>query len=182
MKSRSDIDKTRIESVVDPICRAHGVELVEVVYAREAGGAVLRVLIDRERPSGADPKPGSGVTLDDCKAVSRDIGTALDAEDESLPSARYRLEVGSPRLDRPLVRPRDFERFAGEQVKVQTTAEIPGAEPERRRFSGVLKGIDGQLVQLEEVSPAVSGEKAGTRVLSIPLDTIQKAHLVPRFG
>ena len=65
---------------------------------------------------------------------------------------------------------------------MQTTAEIPGAEPERRRFSGVLKGIDGQLVQLEEVSPAVSGEKAGTRVLSIPLDTIQKAHLVPRFG
>lgn len=180
MKSRSDIDKTRIESVVDPICRAHGVELVEVVYAREPGGAVLRILIDRERPglieADGTPKPGSGVTLEDCKAVSRDIGTALDVNEDALPSARYRLEVGSPGLDRPLVRPRDFERFAGAQVKVQTRAEIEGAEPERRRFSGILRGIDGQVVKLEDISPA------GTRVLSIPLDTIQKAHLVPRFG
>lgn len=179
MTSRSDIDKTRIEAVVEPICATHGVELVEVVYAREPGGAVLRVLIDRDRPEvvlEGEPRAASGVTLEDCKAVSRDISAALDAHEESLPSARYRLEVGSPGLDRPLVKPRDFLRFVGAQAKIHTRDEVSGAEAERRRFSGVLRGVAGDRVQLEDAVPG------GLRTLEIPFDTIQKAHLVPRFG
>lgn len=190
MKSRSDIDKTRITAVVEPICQTHGVELVDVVYAREPGGAVLRILIDRERPAveavdgvvggaagdGA-PKAASGVTLEDCKAVSRDISAALDANEEALPSARYRLEVGSPGLDRPLVKLRDFLRFVGAEAKIQTAGEVPGAEADRRRFSGVLRGVTGDHVHFEEV-----GVPGGPRTLEIPFDSIQKAHLVPRFG
>lgn len=180
MKSRSDIDKTRIEAVVEPICQSHGVELVEVVYAREPGGAVLRILIDRERPevlAEGTPRAASGVTLEDCKGVSRDISAALDAHEEALPSARYRLEVGSPGLDRPLVKLRDFLRFVGADAKIQTQGEVPGAEADRRRFSGVLRGVVGVRIQLEEV-----GAPGGARTVEIPFDSIQKAHLVPRFG
>lgn len=174
MKPRNDIDRPRIETVVEPICRAHGVELVDVVYAREPGGAVLRLLIDRERPE-PGTRPGSAVTLEDCKAVSRDVSTALDVHEDALPSARYRLEVGSPGLDRPLVKARDFERFTGSEAKVQTRCEVAGQDPARRRFSGTLRG-------LAEVAggPAVHLEDAG-RTVSIPLSAIQKAHLVPRF-
>lgn len=172
---RTEIDRTRIESVVQPICRAHGVELVDVVYAREPGGAVLRILIDRERPELAS-KPGSGVTLEDCKAVSRDVGTALDVHEDALPAARYRLEVGSPGLDRPLVKPADFERFAGAEAKVQTRVEVPGADPARRKFSGTLRGlVAGAAV------PTVRLED-GALVLEIPVSAISKAHLVPRFS
>lgn len=188
MIAKQDIDRTRVEAVVEPICRAHGVELVDLVYAREPGGAVLRILIDRERgdaealkAEGGAPIPASAVTLEDCKAVSRDIGTALDVNEDALPSARYRLEVGSPGLDRPLVKPRDFDRFAGALVKVQTRAEVPGAEPERRKFSGVLRGLSlsaasgvaEHRVRLEDSTPD------GPRTLEIPFDAIQKANLVP---
>ncbi len=176
MKSRSDIDKTRIEAAVEPICRSHGVELVDVAYAREPGGAVLRVLIDRERTDVVG-QAASGVTLEDCKAVSRDLSTVLDVHEDALPSARYRLEVGSPGLDRPLVKLRDFARFVGSEAKIQTRDEVAGAEADRRRFSGVLRGVTGELVQLED--PAAPG---GARTVEIPFTSIQKAHLVPRFG
>jgi ribosome maturation factor RimP len=185
MIAKQDIDKRRIEAVVDPICRAHGVELVEVAYAREPGGAVLRILIDRDRSMTDEngvPVPGSAVTLDDCKAVSRDLGTALDVNEDALPNSRYRLEVGSPGLDRPLVKPADFERFAGALVKLQTRAEVPGAEPERRKFSGVLRGlapvagVAEHRVRLEDSTPH------GPRTLEIPFDAIQKANLVPAFS
>ena len=172
---RHDIDRTRIESVVQPICRAHGVELVDVAYAREPGGAVLRILIDRERSETAS-RPGSGVTLEDCKAVSRDVGTALDVHEDALPASRYRLEVGSPGLDRPLVKASDFERFAGAEAKVQTRCEVPGAEASRRKFSGTLRGLAP-----DAAAPTVRLEDAG-RTIDIPLSAISKAHLVPRFS
>lgn len=169
------IDRARIENVVEPICRAHGVELVDVVYAREPGGAVLRILIDRERPE-LQHKPGSGVTLEDCKAVSRDVGTALDVHEDVLPAARYRLEVGSPGLDRPLVKARDFERFTGSEAKVQTRCEVPGADPARRKFSGTIRGLAP-----DAPSPTLRIEDGG-QSFDIPLSSIQKAHLVPRFS
>jgi ribosome maturation factor RimP len=172
---RSDIDRTRIESVVLPICRAHGVELVDVVYAREPGGAVLRILIDRERPE-LSRKPGSGVTLEDCKAVSRDVGTALDVHEDALPASRYRLEVGSPGLDRPLVKPEHFARFTGSEAKIHTRCEVAGAEAARRNFKGTIRGlVDGAP------TPTVRLEDGG-QSFDIPLSSIQKAHLVPQFS
>ncbi|MCZ7683099.1 MAG: ribosome maturation factor RimP [Sandaracinaceae bacterium] len=130
------IDTARIESVVEPVCRAHGVELVQVALVTEHGQAVLRIVIDRP---GSERGPGAGVSLADCQAVSRDLGPALDVHDV-VPGA-YRLEVSSPGLDRPLVKLRDFERFAGREVKVQTRAPIPdGRGGERRNFRGQLLG------------------------------------------
>ncbi|TNF63219.1 MAG: hypothetical protein EP303_02955 [Deltaproteobacteria bacterium] len=81
-----------LEQLIDPICRAHGVELVDVRFVREPGGAVIRVIIDREVPG---VEVGSGVSLEDCTAVSRDVSTTLDVHDDLLPSAAYRLEVRS---------------------------------------------------------------------------------------
>ena len=72
-----DPQNNTLLAVIDPVCLAHGVELVDVSISREPGGAVLRVLIDRERPElateGEPPQPGSGVSLADCQAVSRDL-------------------------------------------------------------------------------------------------------------
>lgn len=156
-----------IEAVVEPVCRAHGVELVHVVKAAERGGAVLRVLIDRPGNTG---EPGEGVTLADCQAVSRDLGPALEVHD-AVPGA-YRLEVSSPGLDRPLVKLRDFERFAGREIKVTTFAPQPdGQGGERRKFQGTLLGADGESVRLE-----VDGSE-----LQLPHSEISKANVVYRF-
>lgn len=153
--------------MVEPICRAHGVELVHVVKAAERGGAVLRVFIDRPGNTG---EPGEGVTVAECQAVSRDLGPALEVHDPA--AAGYRLEVSSPGLDRPLVKLRDYERFAGREVKVTTFAPVSdGQGNERRKFQGTLLGADDESVRLE-----VDGSE-----LQLPRSEISKANVVYRF-
>lgn len=154
-----------LEQLIDPICRAHGVDLVDVRHLRGPGGAVIRVIIDRDAP-GVDV--GSGVSLEDCTAVSRDVSATLDVHDDIIPSGAYRLEVSSPGLERPLVKLRDFERFAGHEVKVRTRAGIEG----RRRFRGTLLGVVDEDIQLEQ--------EGG--VVRIPHEDIAQAHLVYRFS
>lgn len=177
--NRSPASKqSALEAVIEPVCQAHGVELVEASFLREPGGAVLRVLIDRLRPDGVATEgaevPGSGVSLADCQAVSRDLSVALDVHQDLTPSGRYRLEVGSPGLDRPLVKRRDFERFKGREVHVTTRLPLSGGaigDGGRRRFSGVLQGIEGDTVRVAD----------GPVVFEIPLDAIAKANVVHRF-
>jgi ribosome maturation factor RimP len=151
----------RLETLVEPICNAHGVQLYDVRLLRGGKeGAVLRVIL--ERP-GADA--GGGVTLDDCQKVSREISAVLDADEEAVPSASYRLEVSSPGLDRPLIALEHFQRFAGHEARVESRVPID----QRRRFRGrILGGRDGH-VQVEE---------DGGRVINVPHETIRKANLV----
>jgi ribosome maturation factor RimP len=178
-----------LTAVIEPVCAAHGVELVDVSILREPGGAVLRVLIDRERPElapeGEAPQPGrdgrptssallppgSGVSLADCQDVSRDLSVALDVNEAVAPKIRYRLEVSSPGLDRPLTRRRDFERFAGHEVRVQTRLPLPG-DDNRRKFNGVLRGLEGDKVRVED----------GPATFEIPLTAIAKANVVYKFA
>ena len=162
-KLNSSDHLAKLRQVAEPICAAHGVLLVDARFASEHG-FVLKVLI--ERP-GADAKRGAGVSLTDCQRVSRDLSTALDVSEGIAPEGAYRLEVGSPGLDRPLFSLADFARFAGESVKVQTHAPFAG----RRRFSGKLLGTDGETVQLEQDG----------QLVALPHAEIAKAHLVPEF-
>jgi ribosome maturation factor RimP len=155
-----------LEEVVEPVCRAHGVDLVQVRKLRQPAGTIIRVVIDRERPGAGESPDGSGVTLADCTAVSRDLSTALDVHDD-LVAGRYHLEVSSPGLERPLVREKDFVRFAGREAKIETRSPIG----DRRRFTGTLIGVDDGGVRI-----ALDGEE-----LVVPLDVIKKANLVYRF-
>src|SRR4029079_1109622 len=99
-----------------------GVELCDRRSIQERG-LTLQVLI--ERPGQADGQ--SGVSLADCQAVSRDLLTVLDVEDDELiKRSAYRLEVGSPGIERPLITRRDFERFAGREIRVRTSRPISG--------------------------------------------------------
>jgi ribosome maturation factor RimP len=162
-----------LTAVIEPVCAAHGVELVDVSVLREPGGAVLRVLIDRaapELPAEGETPVGSGVSLADCQEVSRDLSVALDVNEAVAPKIHYRLEVSSPGLDRPLTRRRDFEKYAGKEVRVQTRMPMHGEN--RRRFAGVLRGIEGDTVRLED----------GGATFEIPLTAIAKANVVYKFA
>ncbi len=144
--------RAKVTGIIEPLLEAQGLELVHLEY-RSGGRGHLCCYID---------KPG-GVTLDDCEAVSRSISDLLDAYDP-IPQ-KYILEVSSPGAERPLTREKDFDRFRGEAVKVQTAELING----RRNFKGILEGIKDSHIALvlEE----------GDRV-DIPLDKINKAHLL----
>lgn len=149
-----------LTALAEPICAAHGVELVDLRLEREPGGQVLRVVIDRDTAGGDTPK--SGVTLDDCRQISRDLASALDVHDAI--ASRYRLEVTSPGLDRPLVKLAHFAKYAGEEAKLNVHAPIDG----RRNFRGKLLGVDGDVVRLEQDGKEVR----------IPHGDIVKANLV----
>ncbi len=155
----ANVERSLLEEIVEPICKAHGLELVDVRFGREPGGAIVRVFIDR--PS-ADPKKTGNVTLDDCTAVSRDLSTAFDVHEPI--DGPYRLEVSSPGLDRPLVKLADFERFAGCEVKLEARQPIA----ERRRFQGRLLGVDGTVVRFDQDGKEVR----------IPHEDVVKANLV----
>lgn len=118
---------------LEPELAQLGYELVEVEFGREEPGDVLRLYIDRE----------GGVTIDDCVKVSRYVSALLD-KDDFIEDA-YNLEVSSPGIDRPIRKREDFERFAGERVKLEAITPIGG----RRRYKGVLTGFEDGLVGVD---------------------------------
>ena len=153
---------TRAETLVDPLVRAEGFELVELEYGREPQGWVLRLFIDRP---GRDPmsKEG-GIGLDECAKVSHAVETALEVED-LVPHA-YALEVSSPGINRPLRRPEHFAKVVGKRVKVKTFG--PVGTPPRKSFSGVLV-----QTSTSEITLQVEGGGA----FQIPFRDIAKANL-----
>jgi ribosome maturation factor RimP len=138
--------------LADALCSAEGLELVQVQYRRERGGRILRVFIDK----------AGGVTLEDCAAVSRELGDLLDVHLPDL--GPYHLEVSSPGPNRPLAREEDFERFRGQRARIRTRCAING----QKNFSGVLEGLLGRAVQVN----------TGRMKVAIPIDTISKAYLM----
>ena len=150
-------------TLAEPYVRDAGFDLIEVQYAREQRGAVLRLFIDR--PAGS-PGDQTLVGVDDCERVSRDVSAALDVADNI--AHTYLLEVSSPGLDRPLRRERDFARFVGESARVRLEAGVEG----RRNFSGTIRGAKDGHVEI-----ACDG-----RSYTLPIDDIQKANLVPDWN
>jgi ribosome maturation factor RimP len=126
------LDRDRVISAVEPVLRAHGVDVVELIWRSDQRGWVFYLTI--ERPD--SPDPSLGITLDLCADISRDLSAALDVAEVS--SARYRLEVGSPGVERTLYSIADYARFAGKQAKVKTRQPIDG----QRVLQGELKGLD----------------------------------------
>jgi len=147
--------------LAEPYVRDAGFDLIEVQYAREQRGMVLRLFIDR--PTGEGTNGAGRISVDDCERVSRDVSAALDVADKI--SQAYQLEVSSPGLDRPLRRERDFARFAGESARIRLAEGVEG----RRNFTGTLRGAKDGRVEI-----ACDG-----RSYELPIDDIVRANLIP---
>ena len=153
----NNIEK-RVQALAEPLCTANGAELVAVEWQKSGPGWVLRLYIDCE----------DGVGHELCAKVSNAVGEALDAMDFIEPS--YNLEVSSPGLERPLVKPADFRRFAGEPVAIKLFAAREG----RKQFNGELVGYD------PEQGVEIVDEQGGGHCF-FALADIAKAHLVFKF-
>lgn len=180
------IDRAALLRVVEPIVRAHGAELVEVEFKPDRGGWVLRLYVEKEGAlAGRLSTRDAAVDLELCAGISRDLSPALDVAD--LIAHAYHLEVGSPGVERPLRREGDFDRFAGEKVKIklhrdaalappvapQAAPQAPVAEARPVRvIVGTLIGVVDGKVRVEE----------GARTREVPLASIESARLVFEFG
>jgi ribosome maturation factor RimP len=148
------LQKERLIQLLEPPLQALGYELVDL-EARVGRNGLLRVYIDQ----------ASGIDINDCERVSRQLGAFLDVE-EPLPGS-YTLEVSSPGLDRPLRTAAHFERFVDHRAKIRLARPLDG----QKNFAGRLCGVESGDVLLD-----VDGRR-----WRLPLAEIAAAHLVPEY-
>jgi ribosome maturation factor RimP len=142
-------------ALLEPAVEALGYELVDLEANFSGRRGTLRLYID---------SPG-GIRVEDCEAVSRQVSGVLDVEDPI--RGDYNLEVSSPGLDRKLVKPAHFDRFAGHAVSGRLKTMIDG----RRRITGTLLGREGDVLLMR-----VDGVE-----MRVPLDEVDVIRLVPEF-
>ncbi|SHO48884.1 ribosome maturation factor RimP [Desulfopila aestuarii] len=142
----------KIEEFANTLLPSMGLELVEVQFRREGHGWVLRLFIDCE----------TGITVDHCADVSREVSDFLDVED--LIEHQYHLEVSSPGLERPLKTVRDYERFVGRKAKIKLRESVDG----EKVYVGEIQSVQDESVEL------VVKEKG---VVVLPFEHIRKARL-----
>ena len=146
----------QIEKLIEPALEDLGFALVRVLFSGgDSARAQLQIM--------AEPIEDREMTVEDCADISRHLAALLDVEDPIKDA--YLLEVSSPGVDRPLIRERDFERFAGELVKITLKRAIDG----QRRFRGRLSGIENHQVIVE----------TGTGRLVADFEDIEKAKIDP---
>ena len=148
----------RIAGIVEPALEGLGFDLVRVKVTGQNG---CTVQIMAERPDGT-------MGVDDCELVSKTISPLMDVEDPV--SGEYHLEVSSPGIDRPLVRPRDFARWVGHEAKVEMATAVVG----RKRFRGWIEGVADGAVTLR----LIDGKPEDEPTIALPLSDIAEARLV----
>lgn len=146
---------TRIEEIIAPALGSDGYEIVRIRLMGSDNRPVLQIMLDR--------LDGKGITLDDCTTVSHTVSALLDVEDPI--ASAYSLEVSSPGIDRPLVRTKDFERYAGHEAKLETMLPLDG----RRRFRGILGGMEAEKIKVRTDDG---------KDVEIPFATLSQAKLV----
>lgn len=145
-------------SLIEPVVKDHGLELVDVERSGGRAPRRLRVIVD-------NPNGDGRVLVDVCAIVSREVETHLDASDAM--EGAYTLEVCSPGLDRVLSRPKDFEAARDCEVKLETRRPIDG----RRRFRGRLEGFEDGVLRVR-----VDGQ-----ALEIPFAEVSRGRCVYEF-
>jgi ribosome maturation factor RimP len=143
----------KVQEIAERVAASEGIEIVDVQLLGGGAHRTLRLFID---------KP-AGVTHGDCELISQQVGTILDVEDV-IPGGRYTLEVSSPGVERKLTRPRDFERFTGQKIKVVLRQPVE----ERRNWAGTLAGFADGIITLEP---------APGKTVQFPLEQVEKANL-----
>ena len=172
----------QIEELIEPAVNALGCRVWGVSYLAQGRHSVLRIYIEKPaaevdqaagaelaRTDAAEAAPGverqAGVSIDDCERVSRQVGELLDVEETI--SGDYTLEVSSPGLDRQLFKPEQYSRVIGEVVDVRLNFPFEG----KKKFVGQLVGVEDNEAILQS-----DGEE-----FLLPIETIQKARVVPTF-
>jgi ribosome maturation factor RimP len=148
----------RVAAIVEPVLEGIGFRLVRVKVSAQNGTTVQ---IMAERPDGQ-------MSVADCETVSRAVSPVLDLEEPL--SEAYNLEISSPGIDRPLVRRSDFERWADHEVKIELEPPLDG----RKRFRGIARGVEGDVVLLEMPDRKIPEE----RLARLPLRSVAEARLV----
>ena len=145
----------QLTELLEPTVAALGFELWGIEYVASGKHTLLRLYIDAEQ----------GITVDDCAAVSEQVSAVMDVEDPI--SSEYTLEVSSPGMDRLLFKLSQYPAYVGEWLELRLRSPFEG----RRKFSGVLKGIEGDEVVIQ----------VDDHEYLLPHSAVEKARIQPRI-
>ena len=145
--------QNRLDEIVKNTVEGLGFELWGYEYRPHTESALLRIFIE---------KPGTGISVDNCASVSRQIGAVLDVEN-IIPVA-YILEVSSPGMDRVLFKAEQYQDYLGKSLKIRTRTRID----DRRNFKGSLLSASESVVTI----------KVDNQEFEIPYESIDRARLV----
>ncbi|MCX7894925.1 MAG: ribosome maturation factor RimP [Thermoanaerobaculum sp.] len=127
--------RQRLQAVV----ASEGAELLSVELAGTMRKPILRLVIDRPE----------GVGLDDCALISHQVSVLLDLFDPF--PGPYTLEVSSPGMERKFYRLEDYQRFAGQAVRVRMKPTWPGV----KIVEGYLEGFEAGMVRVRDPQEVV---------------------------
>lgn len=147
-----------IIQAVEPVIEAGGYHLIDAVWGSSFNRRTLTLYVDKS----------TGVLLDECQSLSRQIGDLL--EERELVAGSFVLEVSSPGAERPLKDTRDYDRFEGRYARILTRE--PLQDVGATEIYGYLRGL---------AEDAVMCEVADGKVVHIPLAQIAKARLAIKF-
>lgn len=146
----------KLDEILRPVVEGLGYQLWGIEFRSQGRNSILRLFIDDQN---------DGISVEDCEKVSRQVSGVLDVEDPI--QNEYTLEVSSPGMDRPLFYLEQYENWAGHQVSIRLRMAFEG----RRKFQGILKGIEGT-----DVVVVVDDHE-----YLLPFESIDKANIVPVF-
>jgi ribosome maturation factor RimP len=145
----------KIERTIAPMAQTMGYDIVRILMLG-AGSSRPTLQIMAERPDGT-------MLIDDCSRLSQAVSALLDVE--NIIEEAYVLEVSSPGIDRPLTRLKDFDRYTGFETRIEMHTPQDG----QRKFKGILRGTDGDMILLEQENGTIA---------RLPFGELDKAKLV----
>ena len=152
--TRRETYEAQTEELLQPLVDAHGFELVDVEYVKEAGNWFLRAYFDK----------AGGIAVDDCEVISRALSDKLDEEDYIEDS--YILEVSSPGLGRPLKKDKDFQRSIGKEIEVRTFRAID----KQKEFTGILKEFNKDSFTIVIEDNEMTFQRSETALVRLAFD------------
>lgn len=140
----------RVKEIITPVLDEMGIDLLWVTFK----GDILSIY--------AENCTTGKITLDECTAISREVSPLLEVEDPI--EGKYRLEVSSPGIDRPLLKIEDYERFHDLEAKIELNMMLEG----QKKFRGIIRGRKDDQIILE----------TDQGMVDLPYTSIYKAKLV----
>ena len=157
------MDLEKIRAAAERVARSEGVEIFDLEW-KFGKERFLRIYLDRP-PTEAEPQGGK-ITHQDCERVSHQLSVILDVED-LVPGPAYVLEVSSPGLDRKLLKPADYERFAGRLAKIWLNEPVENSKVFEGRLAGFAEGNVKLAVREKEIAVPFAGIRKANLVVEL---------------
>lgn len=132
----------KLTTMIAPLLADMGYDLIQLSFQGEGRARSLQILAEDTKTHTLD--------LRACTELSRTIGTHLEVED--LIKGAYRLEISSPGIDRPLVKPADYVRYTGFDIKAETIVPLN----DQKRYHGKIVTADDNTVTIETDTKTVT--------------------------